>query len=102
MAYQTVNRGWLKRQIEAGKMEIKCRYEYTDDYAGDAAANFGKTDWMPARIGSTLNDKAEGVISLQEYSFKGRDGAAYRTDDSSVITLRVYRGLVYEFRAVTA
>ncbi len=40
----SVNRGWLKRQCEAGKLWLKCEMRLTDDYAFDAAYNFGKMD----------------------------------------------------------
>lgn len=39
---KTVNRGWLLRMALAGRLWMRCRYHYTDDYAGDAASNFGK------------------------------------------------------------
>lgn len=41
---RSVNRGWLKRQCEAGKLWLKCEQHLTDDYAGDAANNFGIMD----------------------------------------------------------
>lgn len=38
------NRGHLKRAAAKGQLFIRCRYRYTDDYAWDAADNFGKQD----------------------------------------------------------
>lgn len=38
------NRGHLKRAAAKGQLWIRCRYSYTDDYAWDAADNFGKQD----------------------------------------------------------
>ena len=48
---KTVNRGWLKRQVLAGKVEAICAYHMTDDYKRDAANNCGKTtEFIPCRI----------------------------------------------------
>lgn len=44
VAVKSVNRGWLKRQCEAGKLWLKCEQHLTDDYAFDNAVNFGKMD----------------------------------------------------------
>ena len=46
----TINRGWLKRQIEQGNVEARRLYKYTDDYAYDADTDYGRTDWLPAYI----------------------------------------------------
>jgi len=39
-----VTRATLINAAKKGSLFIKCKYHYTDDYAGDAASNFGKMD----------------------------------------------------------
>lgn len=48
MASNTYNRGKLKKEIEKGQWLVKCDGRYTDDYAGDAASNYGITEFRPA------------------------------------------------------
>ena len=94
-----VNRGWLKRQVEAGMVEAKCNYLLTDDYAGDKANNFAKTDWMPARIRRNYNDFVLGQINLWGHDFKCKPGGAWREDDGT-ITLIVHSNLSYSLRLI--
>jgi hypothetical protein len=57
MTNKTIRRDWLKRQIAAGRMEIRCRGVYTDDYSFDAAVNFQRNDgWAVADI-ANFNDE---------------------------------------------
>lgn len=111
---KTVNRGWLKRQVEAGKVEAKCDYHFTDDYAWDNASGFGKTDWLPARIqhptykevgepgherSITDNDDfIEGMMNFREWDFKAQSGAAYCRDGETDIHFRIHSNLVYTLR----
>ena len=111
---QTVNRGWLKKQIANGKVEAKCRYAMTDDYRFDNANEFGKTDWMQARFyypvfgkvtlqnGITItrcekDDRKEGQANFSESDLKTKSGAAYRNDDGT-ITLRIHSNEVWTLR----
>lgn len=41
---KTVNRGYLRKMAQQGRLWVKCAYHYTDDYAFDSADNFGKMD----------------------------------------------------------
>ena len=118
MASNTVNRGWLRKQIEAGNVEVKCNYSMTDDYAWDAASGFGKTDWMPARIrrpkfakpgnnegyreGCCIDDdRKDGYMNLDECDLTSRSGMAYRdSQDNSIIRLSPYSNLCYSMRIV--
>lgn len=118
MASNTVNRGWLRKQIEAGNVEVKCDYSMTDDYAWDNASGFGKTDWMPARIrhpkfteytndvGNTCHrciddDRKDGYMNLDEHDLTSRSGMAYRdSKDNSIIRLSPYSNLCYSMRIV--
>ena len=113
---QTVNRGWLKRQVAAEKMEARCNYHLTDDYAFDNANKGGTTDWMPARIrrptfakyttpGGWENDYCsdsnhiEGTMSFNESDFHGKSGMAYWGDDAQTeIRFSVHRNASYTLR----
>ena len=92
----TVNRGWLKRQIAAGKVEARCQYHLTDDYAWDNANDFGRSGWMPVEI-RTGNEWKETVIQLWAEDFRNKSGGAYRTDDG-MIHYYVHSNLHYEMR----
>ena len=89
---QTVRRDWLKKQIEAGKMEIRCLQDLTDDYAYDSANNGGRTEWM---------DGVEWVKNqsknLYDWKFRSTSGGAYREKDGKII-FYVYSNLCYELR----
>lgn len=78
----TINRAWLKRQLEAGNIEAKPAQRLTDDYAYDAATNFGVTDWAPARIGK-YEDWKEGYHNIAEYQLRGHI-SAYMTQDGII------------------
>jgi hypothetical protein len=109
----TVRRNWLKKQVNAGKVEARCTISLTDDYAFDNANDFGKTGWLPARIrhpefteyqtpGGWMNtrcsndDHQPGYMNLDEHDFVSRSGGAYTKGD--VIVLYVHSNLYYEMR----
>lgn len=93
----TVNRGWLKRQVLAGKMEIRCTGRYTDDYAGDAYSNFGRTSWVPvAIVNSDGHYVKDGVYGVYESMFTGSSGRAWRNSDGTIAL--VVAGDYYDFR----
>ncbi len=70
---KTIRRDWLKRQIVAGKIEIKCTGIYTDDYYGDNANRFQKTDWELADI-----------KNFQDHDFTFSSGYAYQEEDGTI------------------
>lgn len=72
---KAVNRGWLKKQIEKGNVEIKCDMVLTDDYAFDAAFNCQKSEWAKADI-KNFNDQ----------DFKYKSGRAYWNADGKTIS----------------
>ena len=75
------------RQIDAGKMEIQCCYRMTDDYAFDAAINFGKTEnWVDAKD-----------FNLSERDFKTKSGCAYQSENE-IISLIVHSNRAYDLR----
>ena len=87
-------RDWLKRRIEAGLMEARCKYHYTDDYAFDNAYNFGITDWLPARIKD--DEHKTGFINFSESDFKYKSGGCRL--DGDVISFHIHSNLLYEIR----
>jgi hypothetical protein len=110
----TIKRNWLKKQIELGKVEAKCNFKLTDDYAWDNADNFGKTDWMPARIshptyaeyttacGSVCtrcvdDDFVQGSLNFHDSDFAYKTGYACHNDDGT-IRFSVLSGELYTLR----
>ncbi len=98
---KTVRRDWLKKQVEAGKVEAKCDMRLTDDYAFDSAYGFGKTDWMPARISKPVfemvknyvgneidhcvdSDRLDGYVNFRDHHFEGISGYAKRNEDGTI------------------
>ena len=81
---KTIRRDKIKRLIENGKIEARCKYRYTDDYAYDNIANFGKTGWLPARISSGYSDKKEGYINFEEHDFRYKSGTAWENEDGTI------------------
>ena len=66
----TVNRGWLKRQVEKGLMEARCLYSY--DYQRDTDTT-GGDEWLPARISApTWKNVTGGIWMMQNRDI--RDG----------------------------
>ena len=94
---KTVNRGWLKRQVLAGKVEAICAYHMTDDYKRDAANNCGKTtEFIPCRI-RTGSDFIEGVMNFRESEFSSKSCAAWMNKDGT-ISFSVHSNLAYDLR----
>lgn len=70
---KAVRRDWIKRQIKAGKMEIKIEMILTDDYVWDAATDNHKTGWRKADINC-----------FSDYDFECASGKAYRAEDGTI------------------
>lgn len=113
---QTVNRGWLKRQVAAGNLDAKCDYHLTDDYTYDNGNNGGRTTWRPARMRQPVYERSEagsrfdrlvdddfreGNINLTASDFTGKSGRAWRQADGS-IALVVHSNLCYTLRVKQA
>lgn len=60
----TINRTWFKNAMRAGKLLVKCTGKYTDDYAFDAAYNFGKDDFYQDCPPDYFNDWKMSVIRI--------------------------------------
>jgi hypothetical protein len=89
----TINRGWLRRRIEAGEVEAKCDYQYSDDYAWDAATDFRKTDWMPARVrpdGELYSAAPSGFTTFDPSDFRGF-GSCWKEPDGTMKLFFGYR-----------
>lgn len=89
MSSITVNRGWLKKQIIAGNIEIKKSVILTDDYAADAANNFQRTEtWAKADIKDfDVND---------DFTLAG--GRAWWNDERTEITWKLCANNYYKCR----
>ena len=99
---KTIRRDKIRRDIEKGLMEARCKYRYTDNYIWDSASNFGKTDWMPARIQKNSDDFIPGMMNFRDdpdgfSDFRTKSGAAWWKDDGT-ITLLVLPGTSFALR----
>lgn len=88
-ASRTVNRGWLKKQIADGNIEIKTDMILTDDYAFDASCNNQKSEWKKANI-KDFSDK----------DFKYKSGRAYWNEDKTEILWTMLANHYYTCRIV--
>jgi len=108
----TVNRGWLKKQVAAGKMQARCDFDFDDIYGNQA-----DMIWKPARLspdreweeyedsnGLTRhrlvngNDLYKlGCISFESWDFATKSGWAHRNTDNT-IQLVVHSNLSYMLR----
>jgi hypothetical protein len=96
-----VNRGWLKRLVQAGKVEARCDYHLTDDYAFDVGRDPGRIRWMPARFSTGYGDFVEGQMNLRDLDFSGPVGRAWLSDDGT-ITLDVHSNCCYSLRVCSS
>jgi len=94
MRTKTVRRDKLKRDIEKGLYLCKCNGRYTDDYAWDAASNYGITEFMEVNIVKTNSERKEKHINLWESDFSGY-GNAWENEDGTV-TLWIHSNLSYD------
>jgi hypothetical protein len=90
MSNITVNRGWLKKQIIAGNIEIKTSMILTDDYAADAASNFKKSEWAKADIANFDMDD----------DFNAPGGRAWWNDEKTEITWKLCANNYYKCRII--
>jgi hypothetical protein len=88
MDMKTVNRGWLRKQVEKGNIEAKCAYSLSDDYGFDKSINYGKTDWSNAK-----------ELNFSDWDFKTKSGAAWYNTDGT-ITFIVHSNSSYDMRII--
>lgn len=122
-SYGRINRGQLLKLAEAGRVWMRCQYHYTDDYAWDAATNYGRTGWFRVAIAPEWPDypateaerearmrayrawedsaRAAGCGIMRRDQFRGSTGSAsveHRRGERPRARLSVYSGLSYELR----
>ncbi len=74
---KTVNRGWLRRQVQQGKMEARCKFNHI-------VSTHAKTDWMPARFSKGYGDFIERQMNLNPSHFTCKSGRAWREEDGTI------------------
>lgn len=87
----TVNRGWLKKQIAAGNIEIKTDMILTDDYAFDAAYENQKSGWKKADISNYSDD-----------DFTYKSGRAYWNAERTEISWTMLANHYYTCRLINS
>lgn len=73
-------------------MEIRCQYKYTDDYAWDAANDYGKHNWMDA------TDYFNDGCGIDWYFSTSSGGAWWSSDSKEEIVLLIHSNLSYRLR----
>lgn len=73
----SANRGYLKKMALAGRLYLKCRYHYTDDYAYDNAVKCGKgTEFRKAYVQAEFTTpEAEQINALYAAAHPGMPDA---------------------------
>lgn len=87
-----INRGWIKRQIIAGNLEIRTDMILTDDYAFDAA---GKNQKSENFVKANINDFIED-------DFNGPCGNAFWSADRKTFRWKKYTNHYYTCRLIAA
>lgn len=87
----TVNRLWLRKQIEAGNLEAQS-YSYDDQYGAS------RQEWAPAYLSPDLHEPhKQGMIRVWTHDLESRTGKAYH-DREGTITLYVHSNHHITFR----
>lgn len=105
--YQTVNRRKLHNAAKKGLLWAKCDGRYTDDYAGDAACNFGIHDdfrqvayidnSLPWQERQAVRQKAnaEGMITFDTSDFNDSVGRAWFDSERNKTIFYIHSNLSY-------
>jgi len=89
----TVNRAWLKRQVELGKVYLVESYHF-DDMLGESRFK-GE---IPVRMKTGgPEDWKEGFLNLTPWDFKAKSGHAYRNENGT-IHLRIHSNCNYDLK----
>lgn len=96
---KTIRKDKLKRMIEQGKVLIKCCFHLTDDYGFDNSNDFGKTEYMPARIVDDGKDFIQGYINLFSCYFEWKNARCIDYGNGNV-TFYVHSNLNYEIKFI--
>lgn len=121
---KTIRRDWLKRRVDAGKMEAKTVFHIEHD--GDGRNDIFGGEWKQARIrrptfrehypdkenkpdwhyGVCDNpDFIEGKMNFNESDFRSGSGACYEAgttqDGRPIYCLHIHSNAVFNFRPIT-
>jgi hypothetical protein len=92
-AQGTVNRGQVRKLVEAGKVEARVSYHYANNEVTTDSA------WMPARIKADYGNFFDGHANFDADDFANGGARAY-IDDKGRLLLRIHSNLVWELRVV--
>ena len=105
----TIRRDWLKRQVEAGKMEARCDLDIEHDGNGSNDSYGGP--WRGARLSTpkyardgngisrcTDLDFIDGQMNFDAFDFRSSSGCAYADSKAGPFTLHVHSNLCYTLR----
>ena len=97
---KTVNRGWLKKQIEKGIVLARCDYHYTDDYAWDYANNAGKQEnYLPCRMKGDNEKNKDGFINFTPWELRTKTGGAcWVNEEKKIISFSIHSNLGYTLK----
>ena len=91
---QQLNKGKVKRLIQAGGFIGRVKSNYTDDYAYDDKTNYGKTDWFPVELssdGSSFGSVKDGKLLIDEKWFSDKNvRATVNSDAPTIINLALH------------
>ena len=107
-----INRGHVKRAMQKGLVEVRCKMHLTDDYAFDAAVNFGKSEqWVRATIAEPGPDsqlvrelaeiRGERVVIFYPSQLSNVGGGVWEDmKGAGTYTLYIHSNLSYELRFI--
>lgn len=93
MAYKTVRRDKVMRDVMKGLYQAKCDFRLTDDYAFDNATGFGKSEYKDAVVAD--RNGQQDVCPLPEYYFKM---ASCWMNEDGTVCLNVHSNLSYTLK----
>lgn len=88
---KTINRGYLKRLAQQGKLELVSSYHF-DDQMGESRTK----EPLAVRVRKDYDDFVQGVVNLWESDFSSSCGFANQGDDGT-IHLHVHSNCFYDF-----
>jgi hypothetical protein len=99
MSFKTVNRGYLRRLAEAGRLELADAYHF-DDMMGESRTH----ERMPVALvpdhpPGDWSWRKEGVCYLFPSDFKSGSGSAWESENG-LVTLYVHSNSNYTFRVL--
>jgi hypothetical protein len=97
---KTINRGWLRRMVKAGRIVAVSAYHF-DDMTGE---DRGLPHEMPVKLRADFpdwHDRKEGTIYLHDSDFKSKSGCCY-DGGNGIIHLSVHSNCNYDLRLLPA